>query len=55
MASTPSPNPDPDPNPDPSTGVPLLVLANKQDASGAATPHEIESRLALQQVRDVYH
>lgn len=31
-------------------GIPLLVLANKQDADGALTPHEVEESLELQQV-----
>jgi signal recognition particle receptor subunit beta len=30
--------------------VPLLILANKQDAGEALTPHEVESRFDLQQM-----
>ena len=30
------------------TGIPLLVLANKQDAPGAVTPHEVQARFGLQ-------
>ena len=29
-------------------GIPLLVLANKQDAEGAATAHEVQERFGLQ-------
>ena len=29
-------------------GIPLLVLANKQDAAGALTPHEVQARFGLQ-------
>ena len=32
------------------TGVPLLVFANKQDAPGAVTPHEVQARFGLQTV-----
>lgn len=31
------------------TGIPLLVFANKQDAPGALTPHEVQARFGLQQ------
>ncbi|EOD23405.1 ARF-like GTPase [Emiliania huxleyi CCMP1516] len=31
-------------------GIPLLLLANKQDAQGALSPHEVEARFGLQQV-----
>ncbi len=30
-------------------GIPLLVFANKQDATGALTPHEVQARFGLQQ------
>lgn len=29
-------------------GIPLLVFANKQDAPGAVTPHEVQARFGLQ-------
>jgi len=35
-------------NPD-LAGIPLLVFANKQDAPGAVTPHEVMARFDLQQ------
>jgi len=33
-------------------GIPVLLLANKQDAPTALTPHEIEASFALQQILD---
>ena len=30
------------------SGIPVLVFANKQDAPGAITPHEVQARFALQ-------
>ena len=30
-------------------GIPVLVFANKQDAPGAITPHEIQARFGLGQ------
>ena len=29
-------------------GIPVLVFANKQDAPGAVTPHEVQARFGLQ-------
>ena len=31
------------------TGIPLLVFANKQDAAGALSPHEVQARFGLEQ------
>ena len=31
-------------------GIPTLVFANKQDAPGAVTPHEVQARFGLQTV-----